>query len=267
MPISPPFRLDGDDTSVPVHAASLAVKDVGRDQRMVSTVLESIARGNAGFTVKPAIESVSEGCASGGATLGVNSPAKPRADGVASTSVSILGGTRGVEGVEEVEKGSVGGRLSGGDEQGQNIGFGVGVAATGRESAAVNRYRTARIIDSDIMATMVAEIRPVARAAGHGGGNDAPACTEDGQEVLVPEAERGSTLDAQDGDGDVAGYVVKALKEAGEKGMTVPQLRRSVCGILRGIGAGGNDRERVASMSRALRNEAVACVCGAEDVM
>lgn len=230
----------------------------------------------------------------------------PRADGVASSTGGASPLQVGRPGGGTVEAGLSGGGStmaaaagvvsiagttgrvdSGGGGDNETRG-GPSSAGGGQQQEGVicrtSRYRASKSIDGDILSTVVAEAR--ARGAGTGGGAGAsggdspsPAAGKDGRDVHGPEMEwglastggaggSGEEEGASDGSAgpSIAALVLRALQDAKEEGMRLPELRRVA---LRAAGASADGRQAddlQAVMGRVLRSSAVVCVCDAEDV-
>ncbi|CAB1103033.1 unnamed protein product [Ectocarpus sp. CCAP 1310/34] len=149
--------------------------------------------------------------------------------------------------------------------------------------ATATRYRSARCIDADIMATVDAEVRP--RDDGGVSAEPWPAHAMEGgsgRDVFPPEMGWGSTATSEgaapaEDDGVATSAVVEALKKAGKEGMTLSQLwgaaRRAKTVTVRSTAATTGESERQQQWRRlrgvigcVLRSSGVLCVCGAGDV-
>ncbi|CAM9402874.1 unnamed protein product [Ectocarpus sp. 4 AP-2014] len=149
--------------------------------------------------------------------------------------------------------------------------------------ATATRYRSARCIDADIMATVDAKVKP--RDDGGVSAEPWPAHAVEGgsgRDVYAPEMGWGSTATSEgaapaEEDGVATSAVVEVLKKAGKEGMTLSQLwgaaRRAKTATVRSTGATAEESERQQQWRRlrgvigcVLRSRGVLCVCGAEDV-
>eukprot|EP00904_Undaria_pinnatifida_P000364 jgi/Undpi1/10328/HiC_scaffold_28.g12778.m1 len=261
--------------AIPDHKETpdvLSVKDIGLDQGMVNAVLEAIARGRAGFTVRALVgenpeETTGAGSANNG-SHGERTPVEtqnPRDDppGVSAGASASLGG----EG--QASKGGEGGE----DSQGQkpHVDAVVGGGGQGRGAAGItrtppNHFRCTKPIDGDIMGTLVAEVVPLAEArcekgVGHGSGSE-----EDALEVYGPDMEWRSTGNpTHDVNDDVMAGVREALEEVGEKGLTLVQLKRAVRAAARSKGSAAEENQVRSFIGRALRKGTIVGMCGAVD--
>lgn len=206
------------------------------------------------------------------------------------------------------EPGADGKSLAGGLSAGAGgVGTGTGVSGgksdgstTGGGALTVTKYRSARSIDADIMATMVASVRPWddnAAADGIGGAcvvgasHAAPTsvlitAAKDGRDVYGPEMEwgtsaaRGGTTGAGAGanDGVVITTVLRAMQGT-KGGLRLSQLGRAVAAACRARPArksatrGRDDagqvdakQELLRFIGGLLRSAEVFCVCDAVDV-
>lgn len=248
-----------------VPAAPIAVKDIGKARDTLSIVLEAIARGTAGFTIKiPVDPDAADGVGGDQAIIGGGGPypqsavAAPSGNTAADPSV---GGNR-----QGTRRGD--GPLLEMEGQAARGGGSVGSLA-GKDGSSLTKYRTSRTIDTDIMTTIIAEVTPVAVASGDRGPPRAPAGTgcRDACAVHGPEMEWGSVLSGRTGttcDTDTAA-LMKALIAAKEEGMTLSQIRNARCYSVNANSGGVQDVE-LASLGSALRSGAVVCVCGVEDI-
>lgn len=301
----------------------LEMRDIGVDRGLMGTLLEAIATGGAGFSVRAHYSFTVDGSDKeedgGGLTMSaLHGGGGGGGTGVGDASSAAISGTGGGRGSgpavsvsQEVmsdrdrprnqdrgagEDSAVVGRAG--------VGAGIlgptaGQDGLGRPVAEVNttKYRTPMIIDSFIMASVAADIEPTSLALSEGGsaapsyhaprrddtkggmrgagtrawGKDSE--QDDARLVIGPEIEWGLGTGADADDVTRVGPVSGALKEAGEAGLSLPELRRSVGGIgVGGDGMGEDETEAkeesvlLAGLGCAIRSGAVVCVCGAEDI-
>lgn len=320
IPIAPGSRAD---------TLRLELKDIGVDRDLMGTVLEAIATGGAGFSVKAHFSLINDGNEKeedgGGLSTGflnVGGAGAGAAVGDASssaTSATGIGRARGLAAAVSQEitldRDQPGTQDKGPSEE--RLVFGragahagilesmAGQDGSGRPVPEVNttKYRTPRIIDSFIMGSVAADIKPLSSSlawsvggnaarshdpphpddTGSGiGGSGTRECDKDSEHddprlVIGPEIkwDLGSSADA---DGTLVCRVLGALKEAGGAGLSVPELRISV----RGARVGSDEMEEddgeskavmekedsvlMAGLGSALERGVAVCVCGAEDI-
>lgn len=249
-------------TTSSARPAPRPVTEVGLDQRVMFSALEAIATGRASFNTRALAEPTSQdgdtpGSSSANAFDSAKAAPPPTttpSGGSAQLKASAQGSTKGsAQGDAEVVEGGAAVGVRGGI---------VGGAAGGKEplsqeGPAAVKYRAARNIDSDIMSTVVAEVRP----APPGPGAVAVYDCGDTREVYGPEMEW--ELSVEPGrEGDLAAdaaarNLVKAVKGAGEEGLSLSRLRSAV---------GGGKEGDISALGHALRGGIVACLCDAEDV-
>lgn len=222
-------------------------------------------------------------------------------EGTPSTGVTFQADQPGAEG------GSLVGRLSAGvggvDARTGTSGSKSDGSTPGGGGLTVTKYRSARSVDADIMATMVASVRPRNddNTADHGSGagvvgspdatpsSALAAPAKGGRDVYGPEVEwglseaeggrAGAGAGADAGDGVTITAVLGALKDNKEGGMRLSQLGRAAAAACRaraarksaarGRGDAGQTetkQELFEFMGRVLRSPKVFCVCDAEDV-
>ncbi|CAM9966763.1 unnamed protein product [Ectocarpus sp. 13 AM-2016] len=181
-------------------------------------------------------------------------------------------------GGNEAEKGTVvAGPAAGGNKKDS------GASGLQESVATATRYRSARCIDADIMATVDAEVKP--RDDGGVSAEPWPAHAVEGgggRDVYAPEMGWGSTATSEgaapaEDDGVATSAVVEVLKMAGKEGMTLSQLwgaaRRAETATVRSTAATAGESEGQQEWRRlrgvigcVLRSSGVLCVCSAEDV-
>lgn len=218
-------------------------------------------------------------------------PSNARDEGVSERSATSL--------QKEDEPLDAGGGTAGAKDDRGADGGGAGVSSSGfRQDINVTqeeggspvsaahgtKYRTARNIDADIMATVTAEIRPVAPTLGggenaadrrlrrseidaHKAGGDAGTLDEDDATLVAgPEIDWGLKLCVRDG-GPVDRVLLK-LREAKAAGISLPALRQALKGCENENETfHDEDATLIAGLGVALRSGEAVCVCGAQDVM
>lgn len=284
---------------------------------MVSNLLESVVSGRASFAVgipaaRPTaleggvdvggmgidvgVPGVGGGSSGGGGGSGLAGDAPAPAAGTPPLSSSGVAAVAAAAapprpGAETAVKGGQPAKPSGGNEAAQGTVV-AGPAAGGNKKdggtsglqesvTTATRYRSARCIDADIMATIDAEVKPrddgvvsaaPANAVEGGGGRD----------VYAPEMGWGSAAASEgaapaEDDGVATSAVVEALKKAGKEGMTLSQLwgaaRLATAATVRSTAETAGESERRQQWRRllgvigcVLRSSEVLCVCGAKDV-
>lgn len=220
--------------------------DVGIDERGMLSALEAIATGRAKFNIRAPVETTSHdgdtpGSSATNALDSANAPPAPLSGDSAQSSASNRGDQEDAGGCSA---GGFGGDVGGGAAE---------EGLPSRYNPAALKYRMARIIDCDIMGSVVAEVRPLA-----GPGAGAIHDYGDAREVFGPEmewklsAEHGGEADVDAGIRDL----VKIVKESGDEGLSLALLRSAVAGKTAGVSALGH----------ALRSGMVVCLCGTDDV-
>ena len=256
----------------------MPIKDVGTDREMFSAVLEAVARSAACFTVS-AIDNDTSG------TLGMSAASQPSSQpggsgtskptglGVHAELTSSRGQNQG-----SGQEGSRGGGVSSAMEPEALVGQGApneagDIGLAGKYGATV-KFRSPKTIDVDVMATAVAEVKPVAAVGGstgveraRGGARTSPREWRDACEVRGPETEWGSLPGSCGvGSDDALAVLVKALEAGKEDGLTLSQLRKAVQFSKSGGGLPASDEVELAALGCALRAGTAVCVCGAVDV-
>lgn len=261
------------DPEEDVRPDILAVKEVGLDQGMVNAVLEAIARGRASFTVRALVEDTAEEKAAGGSVK-----SGPREEETPSLQVqkpstgppSTGAASQGKEGrASAVQEGKADAVLSQADGLLRGGGQGRDGARAGgirRMRAPVNNFRCTKAIDSEIMGTLVAEVAPLAEPRCGEGVGGAHGSAQDAVGVYGPEMEWGSTEDAMEVEDAAMEIVNEALVEAGEEGMTLVQLKRSVREAVRATGAPAEEDRVRSFIGNMLRNGTVVSMCAAQDL-
>lgn len=151
-----------------------------------------------------------------------------------------------------------------------NIGEGVSCSPMARTEAGSRGYRVARKVDGDIMATMIAEVRPISGCGGASRwerGASAAAHADDARIVRGAEMEWGLKCSSEQiADGAYDADMLTALKKASTGGVTLVQLQHIAGRVTSGVGGAGGKLEQSSLIGRILRDDKVLCYGGAEDV-